>query len=68
MALVPYADLAPGDHASSAMWLRMNIPIAASDPQEMTNVGRMPSVGSYLVDPQAITLIGQWIDSIKTCP
>jgi cytochrome c551/c552 len=68
MALVPYADLAPGDHAASALWIRMNIPIAASDPTEMTNVGRMPPLASYVVDPQAIALIGQWIDSIPTCP
>jgi hypothetical protein len=68
MAQVQYMDLAPGNHAASAMWIRMNIPIAASDPQEMIDVGRMPPVASYGVDPQAITLIGQWIDSITACP
>jgi hypothetical protein len=68
MALVPYADLARGAPDASAIWLRMNIPVAASDPQEMINVGRMPPLASYVVDPQALTLIGQWIDSITTCP
>jgi hypothetical protein len=68
MPLVPYADLAPGNHAASALWIRMNTPIAASDPTEMTDVGRMPPLASYVVDPQAIALIGQWIDSITTCP
>jgi hypothetical protein len=67
-AQVSYMELAPGDHAASALWLRMNIPIAASDPQEMIDVGRMPSLASYVVDPQATALVGQWIDSITACP
>ena len=68
MALTPYADLAPGDHAASAMWIRMNTPVPASDPQEMVDVGRMPPLASYVVDAQAVSLIGQWIDSITACP
>jgi hypothetical protein len=61
-------DLAPGDHAASAMWIRMNIPVPASDPAELQDVGRMPPAGSFVVDTQATALIGAWIDSIKTCP
>ncbi len=68
MAQVSYLDVAPGNHAASALWIRMNIPVPASDPQETVDVGRMPSVSSYVVDTQATALIGQWIDAITTCP
>lgn len=61
-------DFAAGNHAASAMWIRMNIPVPASDPNELENVGRMPPLGSFVVDTQATALIGAWIDSIKTCP
>jgi hypothetical protein len=61
-------DFAPGDHAASATWTRMDIPVPASDPDEMANVGRMPPLASFVVDTQATALIGAWIDSIKTCP
>jgi hypothetical protein len=67
MPQASYVELAPGDHAASALWLRMNIPVAASD-QEMSDVGRMPSLASYVVDAQATALVGQWIDSITACP
>ncbi len=61
-------DFAPGNHAASAMWMRMNIPVPASDPEEINDVGRMPSVSSFVVDTNATSLIGAWIDSIKSCP
>jgi cytochrome c551/c552 len=61
-------DFAPGDHASSAMWIRMGIAVPSSDPGEVTDVGRMPPVASFAVDPQATALIGQWIDSVTSCP
>jgi hypothetical protein len=61
-------DFAPGDHASSAMWIRMGIGVPSSDPGEVTDVGRMPPVASFAVDPQATALIGQWIDSVTSCP
>lgn len=64
MAQVQYLELAPGEPDASALWIRMNIPVAASDPTETTNVGRMPPLASYVIDSQAIGLIGQWIDSI----
>lgn len=62
------ADFAPGDHAASAMWIRMDTPVPASDPGEVDDVGRMPPVASFVVDTQATALIAAWIDSIKTCP
>jgi hypothetical protein len=68
MASADLADLAPGDHAHSAMWIRMNTPVPASDPDETSDVGRMPPVSSFVVDTQATALIGQWIDAIKSCP
>jgi hypothetical protein len=61
-------DFAPGHHTDSAMWIRMNIPVPSSDTNEIADVGRMPPLASFVVDPQATTLVGQWIDSIKTCP
>jgi cytochrome c551/c552 len=61
-------DFAPGDHAASAMWIRMNTPVPASDPNEVDDVGRMPSVGSFVVDPQATDLVKSWIDSTTSCP
>jgi hypothetical protein len=61
-------DLAPGNHAASAMWIRMNTPVPASDPGELVDVGRMPPVASFVVDSQAAALVGAWIDSIKSCP
>jgi cytochrome c551/c552 len=64
-----YADLVPGNHAASNMWIRMNIAVPfATDATQMIDYGRMPSVGTLAVDPQALSLIGSWIDSITTCP
>jgi cytochrome c551/c552 len=67
-ATTPFLDLAPGDHAASAMWIRMNTPVPASDPGEEYDVGRMPPVASFVVDTQAVSLVGAWIDSIASCP
>jgi hypothetical protein len=61
-------DIAPGDHAASAMWIRMNTPVPSSDPNEIDDVGRMPSVGSFIVDQQATDLVQSWIDSTSSCP
>ena len=61
-------DLAPGNHAGSATWVRMNTPVPASDPNELDDVGRMPPAGSFAVDPQATTLVGAWIDALSGCP
>ncbi|HVU52224.1 MAG TPA: hypothetical protein VHL80_16110 [Polyangia bacterium] len=52
--------MVPGDHASSAMWQRMH---------SMTgDDGRMPAIGSYVVDDTGTQLVADWIDSIATCP
>jgi hypothetical protein len=68
LASQPNVDFAPGDHASSSAWIRMTIPVPASDPNENDDVGRMPPLGSFGVDPQAADLISSWIDSIESCP
>jgi hypothetical protein len=68
MTSTQMVDFAPGDHANSALWIRMHIAIPSSDPNATVDVGRMPSVGSNAVDTQATDLIAQWIDSIKSCP
>jgi hypothetical protein len=61
-------DLAPGHHAASAMWIRMSTAVPASDTNETASVGRMPPLASFVVDTQAADLVGQWIDSITSCP
>jgi hypothetical protein len=61
-------EFEPGDHTTSALWIRMNTPVPASDPGELEDVGRMPPAASFVVDTQATALIGQWIDSVKSCP
>jgi cytochrome c551/c552 len=61
-------DFAPGQHASSALWIRMDTPVPASDVGEMDNVGRMPPVSSFVVDQQAVDLVGAYIDSVASCP
>ena len=54
--------LVAGQHAQSLMWLRMN----EMDEQK----GRMPQIASYVVDHDATTLVGTWIDALTTatCP
>ena len=66
MTQTQYLDLAPGNHAGSAMWVRMSIPVPTSDPQELTDVGRMPPAASLVVDTQATDLIAKWIDSVTS--
>jgi cytochrome c551/c552 len=68
MPNVTYVDFDPGNHAQSAMWIRMNIQVPSTDPDEMFDVGRMPPLASFVVDQQAADLVAQWIDSIKSCP
>lgn len=50
--------LVPGDAEKSLLWHRMRI----------TDRGRMPHVGSNVVDRQAVELIKTWINSLKTAP
>ncbi|HEX4462353.1 MAG TPA: hypothetical protein VIA18_30460, partial [Polyangia bacterium] len=68
MPTVNYVEFAPGMHAQSAIWIRMNTPVPATDVNEVDDVGRMPSAGSFVVDQQATDLVAQWIDSVTSCP
>jgi hypothetical protein len=66
VAISSYLDFAPGNHANSALWVRMITPAPTSAAQGDT--GRMPTLASYVIDSQGAQLVAQWIDSIKTCP
>lgn len=68
MTSTQYVEFAPGKHADSAMWVRMNIPVPADDFGEQEDVGRMPSAASFVVDQQATDLVAKWIDSVTACP
>ena len=48
--------LSPGHSMDSVMWLRMNL----ADPV----AGRMPQIASYVVDTNAVGVVGDWIDSL----
>lgn len=54
--------LVPGSKAASLMWLRMK----ESDPLK----GRMPQIASFVVDTNAVSVVGDWIDALTTttCP
>jgi uncharacterized repeat protein (TIGR03806 family) len=52
--------LAPGDLGRSAISIRMT----QMDP----DAGRMPQIGSYVVDDAAVTLVNDWIQSLQACP
>jgi hypothetical protein len=56
--------LDPGHPLTSTMVLRMNAPADDADGKH----GRMPKVASYVVDQAGLTLIGDWISSITSCP
>lgn len=51
--------LKPGSAADSLMWQRMN----QSDPDK----GRMPQIGSYVIDDPAQKLVAQWINALTGC-
>ncbi len=53
--------LVPGKETDSVLWLRMN----EADPLK----GRMPQVGSFVVDPDAAKAVGDWIKALPAaCP
>jgi len=57
---IPTAKLlTPSTPAQSILWLRVNAP---------EDQGRMPQIGTYVIDTPAVKLLGDWITSIKTCP
>ena len=51
--------MVPGDHANSAMW--------QSAREINPDKGRMPAIGSYVVDDVGAQLIADWIDAVKVC-
>jgi uncharacterized repeat protein (TIGR03806 family) len=53
--------LVPGQPTDSVLWLRMDA---------TTDNGRMPKVASYVIDQNAVDLVGRWITGISasTCP
>lgn len=63
-ALSNPVTLAPGLPDQSILSIRMKAPVDDSTGHH----GRMPLVGSALVDQQATDLIDNWIASISTCP
>jgi hypothetical protein len=64
--------LDPGHHANSALWIRPDESIPAdasfSDPDTPREFYRMPQLATFVVDSQGVNVIGQWIDSLATCP
>jgi hypothetical protein len=46
------------------MYLRMNI---VPDPGGGKTL-RMPQIATYVVDPDGLKLVGDWIKSISSCP
>ena len=57
---------APGNHASSALWIRVQEKVVAGeDPQASY---RMPQIASYVVDDDGAALLANWIDSTTSCP
>jgi hypothetical protein len=34
----------------------------------LPGAGRMPAIASFVIDTQGTGIVGQWIDSITTCP
>ena len=55
--------LVPGQPMSSVMWVRMNEP-----PSEDDTSGRMPQIGTHVVDAMGLQLIGNWITAMTACP
>jgi uncharacterized repeat protein (TIGR03806 family) len=55
--------LVPGQPMNSVMWVRMNEP-----PSEDDTSGRMPQIGTHVVDTMGLQLIGDWITAMTTCP
>jgi uncharacterized repeat protein (TIGR03806 family) len=51
--------LAPMQPADSVVWLRMDATV---------DNGRMPKLASYVIDQNAVSLVGSWITSITSCP
>jgi hypothetical protein len=48
----------PGHPERSNLWLRMN----------ERGYGQMPALGTAIVDPLGLALVGEWIESLDDCP
>jgi len=55
--------LVPGQPMNSVMWVRMNEP-----PSEDDTSGRMPQIGTHVVDAMGLQLISDWITQMPPCP
>jgi uncharacterized repeat protein (TIGR03806 family) len=55
--------LVPGQPMNSVLWVRMNEP-----PSDNGSTGRMPQIGTHVVDTQGLQLIGNWISAMTSCP
>lgn len=54
LGIVEARIIAPGDRSRSVLWQRM----------QLLDGNRMPPLSSHLVDEDAVTIIGDWIDSL----
>ncbi len=57
--------LVPKSPMKSVLWLRMTAPPTTDN---SGNTGRMPQIGSYVVDTHGAALISDWITSVGACP
>jgi hypothetical protein len=57
--------LDPDQPMDSVMWLRMEAPAGDA---KTGDLGRMPAIASFVVDPQGTNLISDWIKFITACP
>jgi len=55
--------LVPGQPMNSVLWVRMNEP-----PSEDDTTGRMPQIGTHVVDTAGLQLISDWITAMPSCP
>lgn len=52
--------MVPGSELNSLLWLRMNV--------DTPEKGRMPQIATYAVDPDGVTVVGDWLKSVTACP
>jgi hypothetical protein len=57
-------NLDPGKRDNSVVWLRMNTPIVPGGGKTV----RMPQIATYVIDQDAVQLVGDWINSLASCP
>jgi hypothetical protein len=52
--------LKPGAETESVLWQRMN--------ESSPDAGRMPQIGSYVIDDAGQKAVAAWIHGLKSCP